>query len=224
VVTTGYPFDGTVVIRVVAAPTDSQEIALRVPTWAREARCTLNGHPVTVEPCEKGYLRIRQEWSAADEIILELPMRARGVGAASEIDAVRGCVAFERGPLVYCLEGTDLPEGLSLNTVSVDASVPPAEERNFDIRGESVVGLRLRGRSVRSQPGWPYGELSPDGTGGTSIANKPESGERAIEMRAVPYYAWGNRGPTSMRVWIPREPSSTRQESYQSADKGAPID
>jgi DUF1680 family protein len=224
VVTTGYPFDGTVVIRVVAAPTDSQEIALRVPTWAREARCTLNGHPVTVEPCEKGYLRIRQEWSAADEIILELPMRARGVGAASEIDAVRGCVAFERGPLVYCLEGTDLPKGLSLQTVSVDASLPPAEERGFAIGSESVVALRLRGRSVRSQPGWPYGELSPDGTGGTSIANKPESGERAIEMRAVPYYAWGNRGPTSMRVWIPREPSSTRQESYQSADKGAPID
>ena len=224
VVTTGYPFDGTVVIRVVAAPTDSQEIALRVPTWAREARCTLNGHPVTVEPCEKGYLRIRQEWSAADEIVLELPMRARAVGAADEIDAVRGCVAFERGPLVYCLEGTDLPKAVRLHAVSVDASSSPAEERGFDIGSESVVALRLRGRTVNSRSSWPYGELGPDGTSGVSIANEAASAERVIEMRAIPYYAWGNRGATSMRVWIPRKhPDSTKQESYQPADRGAPL-
>jgi len=224
VVTTGYPFDGTVVIRVVAAPTDSQEIALRVPTWAREARCTLNGRRVTVEPCEKGYLRIRQEWSAADEIVLELPMRAHGVGAASEIDAVRGCVAFERGPLVYCLEGIDLPKGVNLQTVSVDASVRPEEERGFAIGSESVVALRLRGRTVSSWSGWPYGELDANSTGGVSIANGIESRERAIKMRAVPYYAWGNRGPTPMRVWIPTEPGPTQQDSYQLADRGAPID
>jgi hypothetical protein len=221
VVDTGYPFDGTVSMRVMAAATDSREIALRVPTWAGDVRCTLNGRRVTVEPCEKGYLRIRREWSVADEIVLELPMRVRTVGAANEIDAVRGCVAFERGPLVYCLEETDLPKGLSLNAVSVDASVPPAEVRGFDIGSESVVGLRLRGRSVRSQPGWPYGDLDPDGTGGVSIADEAASAERAIEMRAIPYYAWGNRGATSMRVWIPKEHGvSTKQESYRPADKG----
>jgi hypothetical protein len=223
-ITTGYPFDGTVVIRVVAAPTDSREIALRVPTWARDARCTLNGRRVTVEPCEKGYLRFSHTWSVGDEIVLELPMRVRAVGSANEIDAVRGCVAFERGPLVYCLEGIDLPRGLSLRSVSVDASVPPGEERGFDIGRESVVALRLAGRTVPSRSGWPYGELDPNSTSGASTASKAEPGERPVEMRAIPYYAWGNRGPTSMRVWIPGNSGFTKQKSCQPADRGAPID
>ncbi len=224
VVTTGYPFEGTVAIRVVAAPTDSQEIALRVPTWAGDARCTLKRRPVTVAPCEKGYLRLRQEWSVGDEIVLELPLRARAVGAANEIDAVRGCVALERGPLVYCIEGIDLPKAVNLRAVSVDASSPPREERGFDIGSESVVALRLDGRAAPSPSGWPYGELDPNGAGEAPTSSLTRPGERAVEVRAIPYYAWGNRGATSMRVWIPRSSGFTKQESCEPGDRGAPID
>ena len=223
-VTTGYPFDGTVAIRVVAAPSDSQEIALRVPTWAGDARCTLNRRPVRVEPCEKGYLRFRQEWSAGDEIVLEIPMRARAVGAANQIDAVRGCVAFERGPLVYCIEGIDLPDAVNLRAVSVDASATPGEERDFDIGSDRVVALRLDGRAVPSRSGWPYGEIGPNGAVEASTTSVTRPGERALKVRAVPYYAWGNRGATSMRVWVPRHSGTAEQKSYQPADRGAPID
>ena len=209
-VITGYPFDGTITIRVVAAPSDSQEIALRVPTWVNDARCTLNGRPVAVNPCEKGYLRLRQEWSTGDEIVLELPLRARAVGAANEIDAVRGCVAFERGPLVYCIEGIDLPEAVDLRAISVDASVPPGEEGGFGIATDTVVALRLEGRAAPSGSGWPYGELGPNGPNGPNgpseapTASTTDPVERAVEVHAIPYCTWGNRGATSMRVWIPR--------------------
>ena len=71
-VATDYPFDGAVAIHVTSAPSGSQEIALRIPTWAGGAHCRLNGRPVEAEPCDKGYLRLRQEWSPADEIVLEL--------------------------------------------------------------------------------------------------------------------------------------------------------
>ncbi len=27
---------------------------------------------------------------------------------------------------------------------------------------------------------------------------------RPVKLRAVPYYAWANRGPGAMRIWIPR--------------------
>lgn len=223
-VTTGYPFEGTVAIRVVAAPLEVEEIALRVPTWSRDARCTLNGRRVPAEPCEKGYLRLRRQWSVSDEIALELPMRVRAVGAAHEIDAVRGCVAFERGPLVYCLEGIDLPKGASLNGVSVDASAVPREEKGFDIAGQSVVALNLDGRTVQSRSRWPYGEPVATSRGGLSITSQSDLQERAVEMRAIPYYAWGNRGTTQMRVWIPVKSSSTNQEPHQPGRRGAPID
>jgi hypothetical protein len=223
-ITTGYPFDGTVAIRVVAAPTDSQEIALRVPTWGRDARCTINGRLVTVEPCEEGYLRIHRQWSAADEIVLELPTRVRAVVAANEIDAVRGCVAFERGPLVYCVEGIDVPKAVDLDAVSVDVSATPGEERGFDIGSEGAIALRLAGRFVPSRSGWPYGELDPNRPRDVSTANGTEPKGRAVEMRAIPYYAWGNRGATTMRVWIPGNSDLAKQESDQPADRGTPID
>jgi hypothetical protein len=223
-VTTGYPFDGSITIRVVAAPRDTQEIALRVPTWTNEARCTLNGRPVAVEPCEKGYLRLRQEWSTGDEIVLELPLRVRAVGAASEIDAVRNCVAFERGPLVYCIEGIDVPKAVNLRTISVDASVPPGEERGFGIATDTVVALRLEGRAAPSRSGWPYGELSLNSSGEAPTAAGTEPEERAVEVRAIPYYSWGNRGATSMRVWIPRNSEPVVQWPCPRAKEAPPID
>lgn len=204
-VVTGYPFDGTVAIRVTAAPNGLQEIALRMPTWAGGARCTLNERSTDTTPDDKGYLRLRRQWSAGDEIVLELPLRARTVGASDEIDAVRGCVAFERGPLVYCIEGIDLPETTDLSAISVVPSTPPTEEADFDICGDAVVALRLDGR-VRTTPppsSWPYSSLAPDSSSAAShsTASAPE---RTLEVRATPYYAWGNRGPTAMRVWVPR--------------------
>jgi hypothetical protein len=209
-VSTGYPHDGTIAIRVLAAPSDSQEISLRIPSWVDDVRCMVNGRRQEVEPCDKGYIRLRREWSAGDEIVLELPLRARIIDAASEIDAVRGCVAFERGPLVYCIEGVDLPKGTNQPAISVDASSAPREEPGFHIAADTVVALRLNGR-VRAAPSrrrWSYVELGTDRVGAAPATGTIESKERAIEMRAIPYYAWGNRGPTSMRVWVPSNSAS----------------
>ena len=98
--------------------------------------------------------------------MLELPLRARVVDAANEIDAVRGCVAFERGPLVYCVEGMDLPAGVNLDAVSVDASTAPADRHGFDVSGHPVVALSLKGQADDVPPphGWPYPELNGDRT------------------------------------------------------------
>jgi DUF1680 family protein len=205
-VTTGYPFDGAVDIRVEAAPSGPVEVALRLPMWADGAVCALNGRPLNTASSAEGYLRLRREWSVGDEIVLELPLRARAVKGAREIDATRDCVAFERGPLVYCVEGIDLPHNVNLRAISVDASTPPAEEHDLDISGEAVVALRLRGRVKATSPPstWPYSDFVADPAIPRSKATGPDVVDRAIEVRATPYYAWGNRGATSMRVWVPR--------------------
>jgi DUF1680 family protein len=225
-VTAGYPYDGTIAIRVLVAPSCSQEISLRVPSWVDDVRCRLNGRRQEVEPRDKGYIRLRREWSAGDEIALELPLRARVIDAASEIDAMRGCVAFERGPLVYCIEGLDLPKGMNPCAVSVDASAAPREEPGFHIASDTVVALRLNGRAraAPSRRGWPYVELSTDRGGTAPATGTVQSQERAVEVRAIPYYAWANRGPTSMRVWVPRNSASAGAESGGTCEGTTTID
>ena len=214
-VSTGYPYEDMVSVRVLAAPGHSQEIALRVPSWADEVSCSLNSYPLVTEPYKNGYLRLRREWSAGDEIVLELPLKVRTIAPASEIDAVRGCVAYERGPLVYCVEGTELPEFANLDTISVETSDHPTEEAGLTIASDRVVALRLKGRSKASpSPScWPYEEFREGNAGvATSTAELDRPTVRALELLATPYYAWANRGPASMRVWLPRVSSSSDPE------------
>jgi hypothetical protein len=67
-----------------------------------------------------GYAAVDAEWQAGDELRLELPVSPRWTAPDPRVDAVRGCVAVERGPLVYCLESTD--QETDLTDVRVDPS------------------------------------------------------------------------------------------------------
>jgi DUF1680 family protein len=76
-------------------------LALRIPAWAEGA--TVNGKPVDAGQ----YARVEQTWSPGDTVEVQLPLTPRTVTAAPRVDAVRGCVAIERGPLVYAVEQVD---------------------------------------------------------------------------------------------------------------------
>jgi uncharacterized protein len=205
-VETDYPNGGTVVFRVDAAPAISREIALRVPSWATHATATLNGRSVGGEPGADGYLRLRREWSGGDELMVEFPLRPRVVRASDDIDGARGCVAFERGPLVYCVEGHDLASEHPLQDISVRASVPK-EEPALDIGGQQVVALKLQARARSTgAPPWPYfaAGSEAEAKGDVGASNRGvEPGDGDLEVRAIPYFAWANRGATDMRVWVP---------------------
>ncbi len=223
---TDYPFGGTVSVRAAAVPSGPCEVAVRVPSWADGISASLNGRTVADQPGPGGYLRCRREWTVGDELVIELPMKARLVRASEAIDSVRGCVAYERGPLVYCLEGRDIATRNSLEGVSVVSNRAPAEVPAFDIGGQPMVALKLEGQARSGPPGWPYTGVPyadvPDtgvpNTGGPdsgSVASQSRSGggpqsERhevvsanRVELLAVPYFAWANRGGTDMRVWVP---------------------
>ena len=149
------------------------EVAVRVPSWADGMTATLNGRTIADHPGPDGYLRSRREWSVGDELVIELPLQARIVRASAAIDSVRGCVAYERGPLVYCFEGGDMAARNSLEGVSVASSRAPAEVPGFVIGGQPMVALKLEGQ-VRTDPwpSWPYADL---------IAGQSRSGVGARE-------------------------------------------
>lgn len=189
---TGYPFEGGVRVIVTETPAAPWRLALRIPAWAGDAALSVNGQRQDIA-AEKGYVEVDRTWQAGDELMLELSLRPR-LTQASTIDAVRGAIAVERGPLVFCAEEVDLPAGANLMDTYVDHRAAPRD---------AASGPTLFGRSVilsavaieRARPSWPYG-ASDD------VPRLPES--RAIEIQTIPYFAWGNRGPGPMRVWMPK--------------------
>ncbi len=180
VVDTDYPATGTVRIRVVADEPREWTLTLRVPAWASGSMLGVDGEVRRVEP---GAISITRVFAAGDEISLRLPMEPRFTWPDPRIDAVRGCVAVERGPEVLCLEGIDLPGGL--DAVRIDPTVAPADGRG---------GVRVIGRLMGSADGsWPY---RSGGSPAAAVA-KP------VELALRPYHQWAERGATTMRVWLP---------------------
>jgi DUF1680 family protein len=179
-VDTDYPWDGRVRVRVAATPGGEWTLSLRIPAWA--AGATVDGEPV-----EAGtYAAVRRAWQPGDEVTLDLPMPVRFTAADPRIDAVRGCVAIERGPIVYAAEGPDVDD------LTVDpASGARIEHRSDLLEGVTVVSLAGQVADHGRRP-WPYpGEAAAAAT-------------RTTEVEAVPYFAWANRGITGMRVWMPK--------------------
>lgn len=188
-VETDYPWDGRVRLRVESAPAADAEIALRVPAWAEDA--TLDGRPV-----EAGtYARTRRTWSAGDEIVLELPMQPRLTVADERVDAVRGCVAIERGPLVYALEQEDQEHGAAVDDVRIDPDAEFETEHRPDLLG-GVTVLRTEG-AVADAPDMSNAALY------TRRDQRQQPTPAPVRLTAVPYFAWANRGAAPMRVWIP---------------------
>jgi hypothetical protein len=135
---------------------------------------------------------VERVFAVGDVIRLEMPVDPRWTFPDPRIDAVRGCVAIERGPLVMCMESVDLPDHRDVGSVWVDPSVPPSD------RGESVIVTGRLG-DLESDL-WPY-------RGGTTEVSGPGSD---IEVPLVPYHHWANRGPATMRIWIPLIPGAER--------------
>ena len=140
-------------------------------------------------------MSVTRAFRAGDVVELHLPMAPRFTAADPRIDAVRGCVAVERGPEVLCLESVDLPmagvgaQAPDVALVSVDAAIAPRE-----VDGRVLVRARVRRRAT--EPNWPYGADGAD--------DDLDADDAPLDVPLIPYHDWANRGPSTMRVWIPR--------------------
>lgn len=202
---TRYPWDGAVKITIDPQEAGEFTVNVRIPGWARNepvpsdlyrfadsndepVTLKVNGQPMPVEPTS-GYVALRRTWHSGDTIELTLPMPVRRVIAHGKVEADRGRVALQRGPLVYCFEWPDNPDGRVRNLLVPDDASISAEQRP-DLLGR-IVALRTTARAyVRNDAG-------------DKIA-KP------VEAVAIPYYAWAHRGRGEMTVWVAREESAVR--------------
>lgn len=184
VMSTGYPSDGAVVLRVTETSPAPWTLSVRVPAWAADG-AVLVSPDGTRRPVGPGFASVTAPFAVGDEVRLELPMRPRWVRADPRIDALRGTVAVERGPLVLCAESTDLPAGRDVDAVRVDVDAPLTTDDDGAVLASGAL----------TDPGdhdWPY---APDA--GAEASASP------ARIRLVPYHSWASRGPSTMRVWLP---------------------
>ena len=158
---TDYPWSGAITLRVLAAPPASREVALRIPAWCSAARFTVNNSSERPVVTPDGYLRLRRRWSRGDAVTLRLDMTPRWSYPDHRVDAVRGCAAIERGPLVYCFEQAD--HAIPLDEMTVSAGSPLAErEVTIDGVGRTVqVSATGRGATAIAIPYFQWDNRGP---------------------------------------------------------------
>lgn len=193
-VATDYPWDGRVTIRVLDARAAPATLRFRIPGWATTPRVTVDGEPAGVEMSE-GWLHLTRAWRPGQEVVLDLPMRARLVTSHPAIDATRGAVAAMRGPVVHCLEQVDSP--VPVDDVVVHTIGGPARPAGQAL--DPVLGRALTAHvSRRPAPSDdPYPDADPTGP-----SNTPPATSTTTEVALVPYHLWANREPGAMRVWL----------------------
>jgi DUF1680 family protein len=192
-----YPWDGDIVLQVESAPARECAIHLRIPSWAdrRLVRLTVNDADASdaLGGSRDAYCAIRRRWQAGNRIRLSLPMEVERVAAHPHVLNNHGRVALRRGPLIYCLEQADNP-GCDVSDATLPATGEFAENR-LRIGEHEVVALKLAGSALDLTP-WQDKLYSAD----------PAAREvqfRPAALTAIPYYAWANREPGPMAVWLP---------------------
>ena len=185
---TEYPWDGRIRYSLHADAPLRAELALRLPAWSPRFSLLVNGEKAAY-PSEKGYLILDRTWAEGDRIEMELELRPRLFAASPLVPEDAGKAAVVCGPLVYCAEEAD--NGAGLHRLSLDPSAEPVWDYHPEVPGN--------GKAV-TVSGW----RDRDWSGGGSALYRPWNGpdRERVGIRLIPYYAWANRSPGEMRVWL----------------------
>ena len=177
-------------------------LRIRQPDWAEPVSfaASWSTDPVTV-PSVDGYAAITRTWAAGDRLSMTFDMPVRRVAAHPLVDALRGQEAFMRGPVVLCVEDTRLDAELQLDALQVPPGITPVERVASD---DAPVAWRTE-LHHHTLPA-PEELYRPAGrSGATQQEATPRTGTNPVQVELIPYFAWGNRGPARMKVWLPRQ-------------------
>lgn len=185
---TNYPWDGTVDICVTPSAPVTFSLMLRIPQWCANYHLSVNGTEITHAAVKKGYLLLRREWNAGDQVQLVMDMPVQRIMAHPDVTENAGKVALQRGPLVYCLEECD--HNANVHAISLPDNADMDAHFDPELLGGCVV-IETSG-------------FAPDKAGWSGKLYQPAEAEsqRPIKIKAVPYFLWCNRKPGNMTVWI----------------------
>jgi DUF1680 family protein len=194
---TDYPYDGAVKLIIDEAPAKDIVLKLRIPGWLHAGAATLNvnGKPVSADLKPGSYAELKRTWKAGDVVTLDLAFKPVLLEANPLVEETVNQVTVKYGPLVYCLEAADLPNGVRLADVVLGLD---EKNRQFTINREKIVNANLATLTVPAfqlqRPEWKPDQLYRE-VGPATL--------KAIDVKFIPYFAWDNRGQGDMSVWIP---------------------
>lgn len=216
---TPYPFGDNIRLTIDKGR-GAMDMKIRIPGWVRNRpvpstlyaytdgkrptfRISVNGQPATGRLTDDGYYTIRRQWRKGDRVDIHFDMEARTVQANGYVEADRGMVCVERGPIVYCAEWPDNAFNLrnvlinhqptfTTTTMPLTAFIPDSAGLQLD----TPRGLTLTTLTTDAQT------LAFDDQGRLRTEN--------VRLKLIPYYAWAHRGNGNMKVWLPQELSAAR--------------
>jgi DUF1680 family protein len=194
-----YPWNGDIKLTIQKAPENPVSLKLRVPGWAKDTEITVNDEKV--DDLQSGtYASIERQWVAGDSVMVSIPMMPRMIKAHPKAEEVRNHIAVMRGPVVYCAEGVDLPNGAGMRELYAprDLEMTPRFDPNF-FGGMTLLDGEMCLITEESSPS----KSSNSALDSLYQEANPEVIEK-IRVNLIPYFSWNNRGITEMTVWIPR--------------------
>jgi uncharacterized protein len=195
---TDYPWKGTVEIEISPSSPSEFTLYVRIPNWSDHSSVAVGGKSVSGATSGK-YLPIRRRWSSDDVVTLQFDLTPQILEANARVVEDNGRAAVQRGPIVYCLEQLDQPQGVAVSEVALTTSSKTSLQNGFTESYEKdlldgVVVLHHEGAAIeRSEP--HRGLYFP--------ASAPPDKSSKVSLTFIPYYAWANRTPTPMQVWTP---------------------
>jgi DUF1680 family protein len=190
---TEYPWQDAIDLTITPATAKEFSVFVRIPAWSARSTVEVNGTPWPAAARAGEYLELRREWTPGDRVHLRLDLQPRLTASNPLVRENTGRVAVERGPLVYCLEQADQPGGHTIFDLSLAPGTFQSEFKPDFLGGLTV--LRHPGvaspRPLASQPLY------------APAAIRPSVGGAPVTLTFIPYYAWANREPQAMAVWVP---------------------
>lgn len=197
---TEYPWDGIVKLTVSPQKPTSFNLRLRIPAWTGDEPIPgsdlytytkrnrqpyavfINGKPLK-DKTYRGYVVIDREWQAGDVVELRIPMEVRRIKAHDKVHADEGLLTVERGPVIYCLEGIDMPDRHVFNKYLPEDAAFTCQYEKDKLNGIMELSTVVK-------------ELDRDKESGIVS-------EKEYPVKLIPYSTWNNRGNAEMAVWIP---------------------
>jgi len=189
---TNYPWDGEVKVEIGIDRPQTFTLHIRVPGWCEKWQLSINNVPVKNIQPKNGYIKIEREWHPDDVLTYNMEMPIQAVWAHPAVRYLQGRLAIQRGPLVYCLEGTD-HKNIALDRIALNPEQFSAGKFEVQYMDNLLNGICvLRGTA----------SLIDEGTWTDSLYRHAPPSFQSVDITVIPYYAWCNREPSEMRVWV----------------------
>ena len=188
---TDYPWDGAVLLTIEQAPKKKAfSLYLRVPEWCDHATLKVNGEVVKTNLSADSFAEVNRIWKKGDKVEFVMDMTVKLLESNPLVEESRNQTVVKRGPLVYCLESIDIEGGQPIDDVLIPTDIQLTPKK-ITIDGSPIVALEGTAR------------LLPRNSWKDTLYREVSQTSKPVNIRLIPYYAWGNRGKAEMTVWMP---------------------